>query len=403
MHLPKDITALQGIVADAETRGAQLEIQGGGTKAEMARPGRTTEIVRMDHFSGIAEYDPAELFITVGAGTRLAEIERQLAQKNQMLAFEPYDHAPFFGKADAATIGGIVGANVSGARRMAAGAVRDHLLGFEAVSGRAEAFKAGGKVVKNVTGFDLSKLIAGSWGRIVAVTKLTLRVLPKPETSATFVVSGLSEQAACTYMNAVLGACQGITGGAHLPGQMATQVGLNAGAQTVLRLEGVAASIAVTTQRLKSLMPPGSGCTSLEQAESARLWARLSGGMLFAPGERVLGRINAKASETWRMQDVLIRAEAAYYYDWAGSQIWVSLPSPEAWAGLRSEAARLGGEANLVRAPESLRAQQSVPHPLAREVAALNARVKAAFDPNWVLDPERFTARSAERLKDGRG
>ncbi len=393
MHLPKDIAGLQGIVADAETRGTQLEIQGGGTKAEIARPGRTTEIVRMDHFAGIAEYDPAELFITVGAGTKLAEIETLLAQKNQMLAFEPFDHASFFGKADGATIGGIVAANVSGARRVAAGAVRDHLLGFEAVSGRAEAFKAGGKVVKNVTGFDLSKLMAGSWGRIAVMTQMTLRVLPNPETSATFVVSGLSEQAACTYMNAVLGACQGITGGAHLPAPMAAQAGLSADAQTVLRLEGVAASIAVTTQRLKSLMPTGGSGTSLGQAESVRLWAQLSGGMLFAAGERVLGRINAKASDTWRMQDALTRAEAAYYYDWAGSQIWVSLPSQDSWAGLRDEAARLGGEANLVRASESLRTLQPVLHPLASGVAALNARVKAAFDPSWVLDPERFTAR----------
>lgn len=394
MHVPKDTADLQRLVADAATRGAWLEIRGGGSKAEIARPERATEIVRMDNFAGVEQYDPAELFITAGAGTKLAEIEALLARKNQMLAFEPFDHGPFFGRAAGnATIGGVIAANVSGARRFAAGAVREHLLGFDAVSGRAEAFKAGGKVVKNVTGFDLAKLLAGSWGRIVVMTKVTLRVLPKPETSATLVVAGLSDQAACGLMNRVLGACQGVTGGAHLPAAVAV-TGLSAGAKTLLRLEGVTASIEVTTQRIKSMMPEGGSSAILTQSESEALWAQLSGGAHFMKGESVLGRINARASDTWKMADALTRAGATYYYDWAGSQIWVSLPSPGAWASLRSEAARIGGEATLVRAPAGLRAQLPVFHPLAHGVAALGERVKAAYDPSLVLDPERFAARS---------
>ena len=167
-------------IAQAASDGRHLEIRGGGSKAEFGAPDRNDDILDLTAFASVIDYDPAELVLTAGAGAPLSVIQALVESENQMLAFEPFDHGPLFGRpAGAATIGGVIGAGVAGSRRISAGSVRDHLLGFKGVSGRGEAFVAGAKVVKNVTGYDLPKLVCGSWGRLVALTEVTLKVLPR--------------------------------------------------------------------------------------------------------------------------------------------------------------------------------------------------------------------------------
>ena len=185
----KDVAELVRWAHDHET---PLEIIGRGTKRRLGRPLATDHVLDMSSLSGIDLYEPEELVLRAGAGTPLAEIEAALARNNQQLAFEPADYGPLFGEAaGGATLGGVMAANLSGPRRLSAGAARDHLLGFEAINGTGERFKSGGRVMKNVSGYDLCKIMAGSWGTLAALTQLTVKVLPAAETEATLVIEGL--------------------------------------------------------------------------------------------------------------------------------------------------------------------------------------------------------------------
>jgi FAD/FMN-containing dehydrogenase len=204
-------------ISQAAARGQRLEVRGGGTKSAIGRPGRDTTLLQIQGFDTVIDYDGPELVLTAGASTPLAKIEALLAQNNQMLAFEPFDHAVLFGLAPAATLGGVIAAGVSGSRRLTAGAVRDHFLGLRGVSGRGEDFMGGAKVVKNVTGYDLPKLLANSWGQLAVMTEVTLKVLPRPQTVQTVVLSGLNERQACLVMGQALGSQADVAAAAHLP------------------------------------------------------------------------------------------------------------------------------------------------------------------------------------------
>jgi glycolate oxidase FAD binding subunit len=165
-----------------------LEIVGHGSKRGIGRPSQAEHVLDLSQLSGVTLYEPEELVLSARAGTPLAEIEALLERHNQQLAFEPMDYGPLLGgEPGRGTIGGVLGANLSGPRRIKAGAARDHVLGVNAVSGRGEAFKSGGRVVKNVTGYDLSKGLAGSWGTLAVVTDVTFKVLPAAETERTLV------------------------------------------------------------------------------------------------------------------------------------------------------------------------------------------------------------------------
>ena len=223
---PADIGELCAIVAG----GRPLRLRGGGSKDAI---GRETDaaVVDMRGFAGVVDYDPPELVLTVRAGTPLAEVQALVAGEGQMLAFDPFDHAAILGGAPRATIGGVIAAGVSGPARLSRGAARDHLLGFTAVSGRGEKFVAGAKVVKNVTGYDLPKLITGSWGRLAAITELTLKVLPAPQTQRTLVARGLDPAAAVAAMARAMGSAAEVSAAAHLPAWQGGPV-------TALRLDG---------------------------------------------------------------------------------------------------------------------------------------------------------------------
>jgi len=241
-----------------------LLVQGAGTKGGWGRPvaGDTLDLSRL---SGITLYEPEELVLSAQAATPLAEIERRLAQRGQRLAFEPPDFGPLYGlPRDKGTLGGAIACNLSGPRRISAGAARDHVLGFAGVSGRAEAFKSGGRVVKNVTGFDLSKLLAGSFGTLAVMTSLTLKVLPAAEATATVVLTGLDTDAAVAAMSKALNSPHEVSGAAHLP---EAQPSL-----TALRLEGTSASVAARADGLKILLDT---TDQLDTAASLRFWSEV--------------------------------------------------------------------------------------------------------------------------------
>src|SRR5438874_2349729 len=203
--VPSDLSELREAVAEALAAEEPLELVAGGSKRALGRPVQSAHTLDLSRLSGIRDYAPSELVLTAGAATPLAEIERVLAEHGQMLAFEPPGWGGLLGVEDASpTLGGVLACNLSGSRRIKAGAARDHFLGFRAVSGRGEIFKAGGKVVKNVTGYDLCKLMAGSHGTLAALEEVTIKVLPRPEIEATVMLAGIAPETAPRVMAAAL-------------------------------------------------------------------------------------------------------------------------------------------------------------------------------------------------------
>src|SRR6202158_3912560 len=222
----RDAKDVEAAVQWALAENKSLEIVGRGTKRTLGRPAQSDATLDLSGLSGVTLYEPEELVLSAKAGTPLAEIEALLEKNNQQLAFEPMDYGPLLGgQAGQGTIGGAIAANLSGPRRIKAGAARDHFLGVSAVSGRAETFKSGGRVVKNVTGYDMCKLLAGSWGTLAAMTDVTIKTLPRPETEPTVIVVGVDAARAMQAMAAAMGSSCDVSGAAHLAADVAARVG----------------------------------------------------------------------------------------------------------------------------------------------------------------------------------
>ena len=366
-------------VAEAAGSGLGLAVEGHGGKAALGRPMATGRRLRLGGLSGIVSYEPEELVLTAKAGTPLAEIETALAGRGQHLAFEPRDLGPLLGTADRPqTLGGVVACNLAGPRRCVGGAVRDHVLGVSAVNGLGELFKAGGKVVKNVTGYDLVKLLTGSFGTLAVFTEITIKVLPAPETEETVVFPDRDATAAVALMGRALGGPVAPSAAAWLDGGVC------------LRLDGFAASVEARRRRL--FADSGEG-ELLNAAASRRLWRRIGDVAPFAgrPG-RAVWRLSQRPSDVPGLLRRLERLEGAEsFVDWGGALVWLSVPAgTDAGAAAVRDAVPAGGHAWLVAAPEAIRAVQAVFPPLPAPLAALEARVKAAFDPRGILNPGRM-------------
>ena len=377
-----------------------LEIIGGGSKRALGRPMQTERTLDLSAFSGITEYQPEELVLTAGAATPLAEIEAALAEKGQMLAFEPADYGALLGGTAGATLGGAIACNLSGPRRIKAGAARDHLLGFHAVSGRAEAFKSGGKVVKNVTGYDLCKLLAGSWGTLAALHEVSVKVMPAAEKIRTVLVFGLEAEAAVAALNDALASPHDVSGAAYLPAALATRSGVSyvmgAGASVAaLRIEGIGPSAEARCAALRTMFAPLGEIEELHGMNSRQFLREVRDAAPFAGDSRALWRISlpptAGARLVARLRETL-HTEA--YFDWAGGLVWLAVAAGEdAGAPAVRDAARAeGGHATLLRAPGDIRAAVPVFQPPAPAIAELSARLKESFDPNGVLNPGRMYA-----------
>lgn len=398
---PRDTKEVEDAVRWALDGAQALEIIGAGSKRAIGRPSQTDLTLDLSSLSGVTLYEPEELVLSARAGTPIAEIEALVASKGQMLAFEPMDYGPVLGgPAGQGTIGGMLAANLSGPRRIKAGAARDHFLGFQAVSGRGEAFKSGGRVVKNVTGYDLCKLMAGSWGTLAAMTDITIKTLPKAETERTLLVLGLSDEAAIAAMTAAMGSSCEVSGAAHLPPTVATRAPghTHSTAITAFRLEGVAPSVTHRKLALEALMRRFGELDLMDAAESQAFWHCLRDVCPFAwtgAAERPLWRISIAPTKGADVAAAIVReAGAQVFYDWAGGLIWVEpLPSTDAGAmAVRRAVAAAGGHATLIRAPAAVRAAVDVFSSEDAALAALTKRVKEGFDPKGVLNPGRMWA-----------
>jgi len=400
---PRDGAEVEQAVNWALAGGQTLEIVGRGSKRAIGRAAQWDATLDLSGLSGVTLYEPAELVLSAKSGTPLAEIEALVAANGQELAFEPMDYGPLLGGAAAAgTIGGALSANLSGPRRVKAGAARDHFLGVRAVSGRGETFKSGGRVVKNVTGYDLCKLLAGSWGTLAAMTDVTIKTLPRAETEATTLLFDLDDAAAGKLMAAVMGSFADASAAAHLPAPLAARIAEIAtarGAVTAFRLEGVAPSVVHRQAVLESLAAPYGAIGTLGEVASRALWRAIRDVAPFAAngpaGARDLWRISTAPSRGAEIGRTLAqRVQAEILYDWAGGLLWAALPpSDDARAGLvRSTVATVGGHATLIRAPAAVRAAVEVFEPEPPALAALTKRVRESFDPRGVLNAGRMWA-----------
>ena len=396
---PRDAKEVEEAVRWALGEEKPLELVGQGSKRAIGRPSQTDLTLDLSDLTGVTLYEPAELILSAQAGTPLREIEALLAENNQELAFEPIDYGPLLGgETGRATLGGVIAANLAGPRRIKIGAARDHFLGVTAVTGRGETVKSGGRVVKNVTGYDLCKLIAGSWGTLAAMTDITIKVLPKAETEVTVLVQGLDDARACEAMAAAMGSPFDVSGAAHLPDHIASWF---AGvpqpqATTALRLEGHAPSVAHRRETLAALMQPFGPVEIIEAEASRALWLDIRDVKPFTVGgarERPLWRISVPPAQGFRIVDAVTPA-AQMFYDWAGGLIWLAMPfagEPGA-ATVRQAVAELGGHATLVRAGAAVRAAVDVFQPESAAVRALSRRVKESFDPKGLFNPGRLWA-----------
>ena len=380
-HKPSSVDQLVELIATASAEGTKLELRGGGSKAPIGAD-REAQIVDMRGFSGVVDYDPPELVLTVRAGTPLADVQQLVESQGQMLAFEPFDHGPLLGKPTGqATIGGVVAAGVAGSGRLTAGSARDHLLGFTAVSGRAERFVGGGKVVKNVTGYDLPKLVAASWGRLIAVTELTLKVLPRPRVTSTMAIEGLGHHQAQAAMAVAMGSAAEVGATAHLPAFDGRP------ALTLFRIQGFSPSVAARCAALPGIVGAHGRAMALPEDEAAAHWIAVRDVAPLASAA-TLWRINLPPTGGPRLVDRLAPLGACWLFDWAGGLVWLGFDGAPALVRLAAETE--GGHAMLMRSPDGIRNTLPMQHPRAPGVAALEARVRRAFDPAGVFETGRF-------------
>lgn len=372
-------------------KGAALDVRGSGSKRGLGRLMAESAVVDLSGLTGITLYEPEELVLQARAGTPLAEIEAALAAKNQELAFEPPDFGPLLGSNNKGTIGGAIACNLAGPRRIKAGAARDHFLGATAHAGRGEVFKTGSRVVKNVTGYDLCKVLAGSYGTLAIMSDVTVKVLPAAPEVRTALVIGLTDAQAITAMSDILGSAHETSAAAHLPAGVGRRAG---GAVTALRIEGTPASVAHRVQEVAKMLAAFGATEELDRAKSLKLWQEIRDVTPFCTGERAVWRVSVAPNAGAAIGAAARALGGEVFYDWGGGLVWAAVPAvPEAAGALRAAvAAAGGGHATLIRGSESLRAAVSVFEPQDAATSRITKNIKAAFDPKGVLNPGRITA-----------
>ncbi len=377
-----------------------LDVFGHATKWNYGRPSLNgTNNLDLSRLKGISLYEPGELVMSAACATPMSDILAALEDSKQRLAFEPPNLGPLLGSGESAgTIGGVFACNLGGPRRLSAGSARDHILGFQAVSGRAELFKSGGRVVKNVTGFDLSKLIAGSFGTLAAMTEITFKVLPDSEKSRTVLVTTKDNATGIAAMTQALHGPYEVSGAAHLPANVTAKSEVSyvsgaGGAVTAIRVEGPGPSVEYRARALRELLETYGETEELHTTNTCTLWREVRDVTYFATNERQIWRLSVPPADGARVVEKITDSlDVQVFFDWGGGLIWLALePKPDAAnAEIRAAVSEFGGHATLIKAAADVRAQVPVFHPQPVVLAQVARRVKKSFDPNGVFCPGRM-------------
>ncbi len=400
----RDATDVEQAVRAAIANDQPLEIIGHGSKRRIGQVMATNAVLDLSALNAVKSYEPNELIVTVQAGAPLADVMSLIDSKSQQFAFEPMNTGPLLGTSALGTVGGMIGAGLAGPRRIKAGGVRDHLLGAHAVSGFGDSFKTGGKVVKNVTGYDLSKLLTASWGTLAVMTEVTLKVMPRSESERTLVLRGLDDGPANRAMTAALASPFDVSAAAHVPPSSLRaevegleRLGSPRAAVTLIRLEGTASSASHRAAGLTKLLEPFGTVEIVEGALSADAWETVRDVIPFAAsgplGAWPVWRIVCPPASGAALGERLVRESGGeVIYDWGGGLIWAALPpNRDAQAALvRERTDAIGGHATLLRASDEARRDVDVFHPQPAGLAALEERVRASFDPKSVLNRGRM-------------
>jgi glycolate oxidase FAD binding subunit len=398
---PVDEREFSRLLAEATATTTPLALVGSGSKGSIGRPMQTGATISTKGLRGVTLYEPGEMVMSARAGTSLAQIEDALASRNQMLAFEPLDLAGVVGgNGQESTIGAVFATNMSGARRIRVGAARDHLLGIKAVNGRGEIFKSGGRVMKNVTGYDLCRGLAGSWGTLAVMCEVTFKVQPIPEDTATLILLGLPDAIAVEVLCDAMTTPYEVSAAVHLqPALVArlwhTQLCRLGQAITALRLEHFAKSVTYRREKLATHLRAYGEIHEFDAANSHAFWGEL----------RQLSVLQGSDAPVWRISTApsagpkVVAAISAYmdckaFYDWSGGLVWAEvLPTTDAGAAdVRRVIATHGGHATLIRAEPQIRAAVEVFQPLETGLEKLSRKLKSAFDPAGILNPGRMYA-----------
>jgi glycolate oxidase FAD binding subunit len=384
--IPQNETELVDMVRAAAADGRTFEIIGRGTKQELGRAQKAQAALALSELAGIVRYEPDELVITARAATPIAEIEAALAEKNQRLGFEPADWSHLYGtRAHAATIGGVLSADACGSARVRYGAARDHLLGFRAVNGTGALYAAGGRVVKNVTGFDLPKLVCGAMGTLGPLTEITLRLVPRASDCATLAIKDVEAETGLSFLRRIWSSPLEATGLAYVPKSAAQSfpaLGDVGEGASLMRIEGASGVLADKLGLLKTLLD---GRDAILLPEDNDVFARIASGAAIAERDEDIWRVFVPPAAAAACAKTL--AAPFWLADWAGGALWVASDRHDEIHGV---AQSFGGHAMLMRASQETRATSPVFPPEGSVKAALTRRVKEAFDPHGLFNPGRM-------------
>ena len=382
-----------------------VELVGSGSKKKIGKPLQCAKILNLSKLDGIIEYLPEELYIKVKANTPIKKIEEELKKNKQQLAFEPIDFGYFLNdKSDYGTAAGQVACNISGPRRFKVGSVRDHVLGFRGVNGKGEIIKSGGVVVKNVTGYDLSKLICGSYGTLVVLTEITFKVLPAPEESKTLIIHSQKIESAIELLDKAISSSNDISGAIFLPKEpevrgcvmnIENTFKLNdlkyEGSFTAIRIEGSKNSI---DQRIKNLIKElqiiNLNISILEVYQSEIFWNKVKSLEFFYSSKNSILRIVIPPSECVNLV-YQFSNKFKYYIDWGGALMWLEAfeLSEEMFESIRRKVVKIGGYVTMIKNSDYLPYVEEV-FTINRDRFNISQNIKKSFDPKRILNPGKM-------------
>ena len=402
---PEKETEVADIIKKSYKSNIPIEIIGSGSKNKIGKFLQCGKTLNLSKLEGVVEYYPEELYIKVKSGTKIDKIEKELGKNKQQLAFEPIDFGHLFlGKSNCGTAGGQVACNFSGPRRFKDGSTRDHILGFRAVNGRGEIIKSGGTVVKNVTGYDLSKLMCGSYGTLAALTEITFKVLPMPEESKTLIIHNLNISNAPDYLAKAISSPNEVSGASFLPvDPLCDNCDMNIentfklndlkykGSMTSLRVEGSKKSINERIANLKKVLEiANSNISILETLQSEIFWKKIRNLEFFSLTKNNILRIVIPPAEcTQLIYELPINFK--YFIDWGGAVIWMEACDllEQKFESIRKKVVKHDGHISMIKYSSHL--------PYVEDVFTINSvrfnisqSIKKSFDPKRILNPGKM-------------
>jgi len=402
---PSNEREVSGFIKNFYKTNIPIELVGSGSKKKIGKPLQCTKTLNLSKLNGIVEYLPEELYIKVKAGTPIKLIEEELKKNRQQLAFEPIDFGNLLnGKSDYGTAAGQVSCNISGPRRFKVGSVRDHVLGFRGVNGKGEIIKSGGVVVKNVTGYDLSKLVCGAYGTLVALTEITFKVLPIPEESKSLIIHNQKIESGIYFLDKSISSSNDISGAIFLPKEakipgcvmdIEKTFKLNDlkqdGSITAIRIEGSKNSI---EQRMENLINElkiiNLNISVLDTYQSEIFWNKVKNLEFFFSSTNSILRIVIPPSECIQLVYQLSN-KFKYFLDWGGALMWLEAfeLSEEMLESIRKKVVKHGGYVTMIKNSKFLPYVEDV-FTINRDRFNISQNIKKSFDPKRILNPGKM-------------